>query len=183
MLNYAELDQLLVRAQADVPAAACHGFLCGQICATRWPDEARWQEFLDVRCMDDDVVNGCYAEVEALTKLIREQLNSPEMEFNLLLPDDACRLEDRVDALAQWCSGFLEGISAVEDEERLELGEECMEILQDVSMICRAGVGEEFDEEDEKMLVELVEYVRMGAVVIYEENNELCGAEYPQVIH
>ena len=183
MLNYAELDQILARAQAEVPAAACHGFLCGQLCTTPWPDDARWQEFLDVQCPDDEIVNDCYEEVEALTRIIRDQLNSPEMEFNLLLPDDDCRLEDRVDALAQWCSGFLEGLAAVDAEERPQLGEECMEILRDVSMICRAGVGEEIDEEDEKMLLELVEYVRIGAVVIFEENQELSNAEYPQVIH
>ena len=47
--------------------------------------------------------------------------------------------------------------------------EDCREVLTDYTKICRVELDEETDEEDEWALEDLIEYVRMGAVLIFEE--------------
>lgn len=167
-LDYRSLSDLLLRSGAKTGAAECHGFLCGQICGTESPDEELWKEFIDARTPDDSLADQCYAELRELAEIIENQFRSLEYEFELFLPDEDTPITERVDALGCWCHGFLSGIGLIEDIERSALTADSQELLKDFSMICRAGVDEP-DEEDERALTQVVEYVRVGVMTIFEE--------------
>jgi hypothetical protein len=100
------------------------------------------------------------------------QLNDPVLEFEPLLPPETDPLGTRVEALAEWCLGFLLGLSegGITDPERLP--SDASEVVQDMVNISRAG-SYEFDdsEEDEAAYVELLEYVRAGVLLVNEELN------------
>ena len=168
MLDYRELSELLSRADAEAGAAECHGFLCGQICGAEWLDEELWMEFIDVQARDNAVAEECLAELRVLAAEIRDQIASLEFEFQLLLPDDDSPLTQRVDELGNWCHGFLSGIGVADVEERPALTADGREVLQDLGMIGRVG-AEGPDDEDEGALVQVVEYVRMGVIMLFEE--------------
>jgi uncharacterized protein YgfB (UPF0149 family) len=99
----------------------------------------------------------------------RAALASDQMEFAPLLPEDDAPLKERVAALAGWCAGFLYGIGVGTiplDQVPGDVGE----ILRDFAEISRAEVGREDSlETNEEAYLELVEYVRAGAQLIYEE--------------
>ena len=167
MLSYFELNELLTSAEAEICAAECHGFLCGQICVYGYPHEELWQEFIDAQTDDFEVRRDCYREITVLLDDIIKNIQSSDFDFQLLLPADDSSLTERVDALADWCHGFLNGYGLGVGEQALT--EECRELLEDFANICRVGVAEDINEEDEQALLELTEYVRMGAIFIYSD--------------
>lgn len=180
MLDYSVLDALLARVGAEASAAECHGFVCGQICATGVADEQLWKDFLDAWGDADSLIQTCYSEVAQLVVETREQLHSAEFGLQLMLPDDNVPLALRVEALGNWCYGFLNGYGVSEAQYSGGISEECNEVMEDFSQICRLGIDAE-DPEDEHSLMELSEYVRMGALLIFEELQP--EYERPEALH
>jgi uncharacterized protein YgfB (UPF0149 family) len=92
------------------------------------------------------------------------------MQFDLLIPDDDEPIEARTEALTLWCNGFVYGLGSggATDPERLP--GDAGEIVRDLAQIMRAGVDErEATEANESALAELVEFVRVGVQVVFEE--------------
>jgi len=168
MSDFDVLDTLLVRVEAEAYAAEVHGFVCGQICVTGHADEALWTEFLDVQGEDDALTQSCYSEVAQLISETLAQMHSAEFGLQLLLPEDAMPMPIRIEALSNWCHGFLNGYGVSERQTALSPTEECNEVLEDFTKICRLGIDDE-GTEDEQSFMELAEYVRMGAILIFEE--------------
>jgi hypothetical protein len=167
-LTHGSLTELFSGAGAETCASECHGFLCGQLCAAGSPDEELWKELLDLQTRDETLAERCYAEVRDLVQDIGSDLESPGMCFQLLLPDDEAALADRVDALGDWCHGFLNGFGLAGGRAGVDLGDDCRELLEDIGIICRMSAEEPADD-DEEHLMHVVEYVRVGVLTIYEE--------------
>ena len=183
MLSYLALSQLLSRAGAEAGAAECHGFLCGQLCVAAVPDEDLWMEFLDVRTPDQDLEYECYEEIRNLMSEIELQLQSLDFIFEIMLPSDEVDLHDRVDALGEWCHGFLNGFALVDESVRPALSDDGREWLKDLGLICRAGV-DEAEEEDEQALTEIVEYIRSGVMMLFEETRvDVSAPESGGLLH
>ena len=164
MLDYRELNALLRISRAGTDAADCHGFLCGHICVSEAPEREIWEEYLDLQSEDETLVIGCIEDIDALVSETRKSFNSPDLDFQLMLPDDSSPLRDRVDALSEWCHGFLNGVALGEESARMLEDETSRELIENFTRICQVEAGEKTDEGDERALVELVEYVRMGAI-------------------
>jgi len=182
-LTHNSLTELLSRACAETCAAECHGFLCGQLCAADSPDEDLWQELLDLQTRAEAVVEHCYAEVRSLAWNMESDLQSPELSFALLLPDDECPLSERVAALGDWCHGFLNGFGMAGGRAGIELDDDCRDLLEDLGVICRASAEEPGDGSEDD-LMQVVEYVRVGIMTIYEEYRRGADERRPaEVLH
>lgn len=154
-------------------AAEAHGTLAGSLCAAAAYRFEDWlQEILPEGRSE-------LAATHALQDLYLETstaLASEELEFAPLLPADESPLGDRAQALAQWCQGFLYGLgtSRIHDVSRLE--GDVGEIVRDLTEITHAGPGNgESSESDENAYAELVEFVRVGVQLIFEELEPLRG--------
>ena len=180
MLDFDVLDALLVRVEAEAYAAECHGFVCGQICVTGVADEELWKDFLDVQSDDEELIQTCYREVEHLIRECQSQMHSAEFGLQLLLPDDGLPIAMRVEALGNWCHGFLNGYGVSDHQNPAGVSEDCTEVLEDFTQLSRLGIDEE-DGGDEASLVELVEYTRMGAILVFEELQAAMGR--PEILH
>lgn len=163
MLAYDELQQLLRRLGVNQDAAEYHGALCGMLCHGDLRTDSLI--FDDLKADDD-----ARAELAQFSLTSLEQLELPE--FLPVLPADEEKLFDRVEALASWCGGFLYGLGSSGRVDIQTLSEEVQELMQDFTEISRAGfeqpAGEE-GEEEERAYTELVEYVRVGAQLIFLE--------------
>lgn len=173
MLSYADLNKLLSGAHAQAQAAECHGFLCGQACAAGADDGELWKEFLDLQSDDNALIEDCYNEIQTLMNNIMEQIQSDDFDFQLLLPTDETPLQQRVSALSEWCYGFLNGFGVATGEagNNQSLSEECREVLEDIAKISQVTLEDDADEADESALMELSEYVRVGAMMMFEESH------------
>jgi len=168
--DYDALDRVLSGPQAPLAAAEAHGVLCGAISAadgytlSRWLDEVLGEE----QASDSDraVLQDVYAQTERV-------LSEGDMEFTPLLPDDDAPLQLRVAALSEWCGGYLYGLGAAGVRALDEVAGEVSEVVRDFSEISRAEIGAgDPDDVNEAAYAELVEFVRAGAQLVYDE---LCA--------
>lgn len=175
--DYTDLQRLLVDAHAMTEPAEAHGALVGALCAGVSYSAEDWlNEVLP------DGTSGSAAD-RALREVYDSTwraLSAGQFEFSLLLPDDRQSLEDRADSLSLWCTGFLYGLGTAGGPDPEKMPGDAGEILRDLTQITRAGVdmGEGL-EGNQNALEELIEYVRMGAQLVYEELGEKRGAARP----
>lgn len=165
--TYLELEQALSGPTVTLEVAEAHGALCGALCATAGYGVEDWiQEVLPdgaVSLRLRNLLGGVYART-------REELAGPMFDFAPLLPDDETALEERVAALSDWCGGFLYGLGIGRVAGPDQLTGEVGEIVKDFSEISRAEIAPPDGEEaNETAYAELVEYVRAGALLVYEE--------------
>ena len=185
MLEYDELDTILLEVNAEPRAAECHGFLCGQICVAGFPDTQVWHEYLNVQSVDNERIQDCYTRIHTLVTEIRAVIASSDFDFQLLLPEEETSLSERVDALGKWCHGFLNGFGLEEDVQSVTLDEACRELIEDFTRICHVGLDEDEGHENEQALIELIEYVRIGAMTLFEtfQPYNTADEERPEVLH
>jgi len=179
-IAFDDVAQALTAGGSTVHAAEAHGCLCGALCARRIYLPAEWLEEL----LPDGVEPGTTVSVTAAGPLkslfdqSRTVLEAREMEFEPLLPPDAATLDERVEALGAWTQGFLYGFGAAGPFKPGTLTTAVAEVLTDFAEVARAGaVGSESVETEEGALAELVEFVRVGVQLIYDELADLRAAQ------
>lgn len=167
---------MLSRGSLDASELAeCHGVLCGMICGEsgRTADDYLGQ-LEQLQLLDQPGLALHQVMVDAFDSTV-QQLQDSDLQFELWLPDDEQSLEQRTEALAQWCTGFLAGLGLGGDLP--DLSDEAREALDDLQQIARAAYTAVDDsnaadadgEEDERAFVEIVEYVRVVTLMLREE--------------
>lgn len=170
-ISFAELDDALAAGAAAADAAEAHGSLCGALCAIAGYGYDDWAHeiFAD---MDADAAGTLRAR-HLMTTVFDETaqaLGGLEMTFTPLVPDDDDALASRVEALAQWCNGFLYGLGAGQVPSLDQVPGEVGEVLRDFAEIGRATVdSDEGEDANEASYAEVLEFVRAGAQLVYEE--------------
>jgi hypothetical protein len=87
-----------------------------------------------------------------------------------MLPDDEQPIAERATALGQWCQGFLYGLGSSPIRDLEQLPGSIGEIVRDFTTLTQVGVNEADGLEDnESAYAELVEFVRVGAQLLFEE--------------
>ncbi len=164
---YPELSQLLSDSHAVTEPAEAHGTLVGALCAISSYALSDWLAEILPEGAIPAATNAALAELYGATV---ESLRSTEMQFDLLMPDDTDSLEERARALGLWCNGFLYGLGSNGAADPRQLSTDVAEIVQDLGEISRAGVdGQDSEESNEMAFAELVEFVRVGVQLVFEE--------------
>ena len=160
-----DVARALSEAGSTVLAAEAHGYLCGALCVRRDFSLAEWlEEILP------DGSTADHGRFESLRETSDATLSGTEMDFQPLLPDDEEPLAARGEALGAWCQGFLYGFGAAGTANRSVLPESVSEFLADLARISQAGdVGSEAEEAEEAAYAELVEFLRVGVQLVYDE--------------
>jgi uncharacterized protein YgfB (UPF0149 family) len=171
-IEYSDIDAAMQTLDAEMEPSEVHGAICGFLCATPSVDanslaNTLFREHDKNNLLQRDAV----AMVSALVGQSLQQLNDPTCDFHLLLPEESSHdVIEQVQALSEWCRGFLFGISAAGVNDLNQLPEEAVEVANDFVEISRASSVYEIqgDEDDEESFQELMEYVRVGALLINE---------------
>ncbi|PSF08269.1 YecA family protein [Marinobacter fuscus] len=153
-----------------------HGALCGRLATgARMEDEA-WlatvrehMGLAEETAEESDELAPFMANAYAGTLA---QLQATDMSFQPLLPDDDYAIEQRLEALIAWVRGFLEGMAVTAGASLGEAPEEIRELIEDMVAISQLSEDEESDDESEQQLLEITEYVRLGALAVFTEFNE-----------
>lgn len=124
---------------------------------TNAPTEAEWQQILatlNVPELSPEALDILTGEAEDVAHALSED----ELDYLPLLPDDEHVLQERVQALADWCAGVVLGFGLASGHIRSdEL--ELIEHLQDVAAV--EFEDSDNDEEGEESYQELYEFVRL----------------------
>ncbi len=179
--DYATLGMALDELHSAMSVSELHGGLCGTLCTGGAKAASDWFDACieDAEASEAAAANAreIFRELELETWRV---LASAELEFMPLLPADDMPLDDRVAELACWCQGFLAGLAlgGLQQFARRSVeangddADPVEEIVEDFTAISRAGlsVSEQNDPEDADFaLAEIVEYVRVGVQIVFEE--------------
>ena len=185
-INFHLIANLCTHIGTSIDPAAIQGYCCGLLCANReltvnhWLTEAH--ELLDSE-------ESTQADHEELLKEIYKdalhQLYSSDLDLNLLLPDDDEDIQARATSLSYWCDSFLSGFGLAHKKPPQQaeeaLTDDVSDILADFSAIAQLDAEGEETEDSENSYMELVEYVRMAAISLFMEHNQVIDpvSQYP----
>ena len=168
----------LTRLLAPMDPAELHGLLCGLLCADPKLDRERWLDVARAELAD----GATLAEPvrDALAKLLEfgsAQLSADDGAVTPLLPDDDAPLRQRAEALGSWCQGLLYGLGLAGPDRRDGWSAESQEFLQDATQIAQVGFEtDQATEADEIAYAEVVEYLRVGLLMILEDARRAAPA-------
>ena len=185
-IQYDEINDALKRINVEQDAAEVHGALCGLFCTVNGLNVAFWLDNSLTNTPEEDAytVDALASESRSiLTQLFtvtEKQLSAEGFTFELFLPDDNSGLYTRVEALSNWCQGFLFGLSQGGLTDPDGLPGELPDIIKDIVEISRAESYElDDDKQDEKDFMELVEFVRV-AIQLFVDEMQQFQVEEPE---
>lgn len=167
-----DLEEALARGGGTVAVAElaeCHGVACGLVCRQCDSQGTDFIALLDTLQLLTDTGGKLLSTMQELHRATRAQLADEQFRLALWLPGDEEPLEERTAALAQWCTGFLAGLGSG-GPRTADLSDEAREALRDLEEIARAEVeGGISEEEEEEAFMQIIEYVRVAALLVREE--------------
>lgn len=161
--------------QAFSHPSELHGALCGRLAAGARMQEGDWLAMvcehmgLPTTGAEDSATLRQF--MLAAYEVALGQLESADMSFRPLLPDDDYAIDQRLQALIAWVRGFLEGMAVSAGESLGQAPDEIRELIEDMVAISQLSDEEEQDAESEQQLMEIIEYVRLGALSVFTEFN------------
>lgn len=177
MINYDKLNYQLIQHKIGITAAELHGFLVGILAGGN--HDQSWRPLVD------DMLNNGQAIAEPLIQpitqlyhLTKQQLSDEDFEFQLFLSEHD--LFTQIDDLVGWVNHFLLGIGLVQPKINRLKGD-VGEAIYDLRQIVKLGYDKNENEEELGFAFEEIkEYVRITAVLCFDEFNE---ADITPTIH
>jgi uncharacterized protein YgfB (UPF0149 family) len=175
--TYEEFGRVLRDARALQEPAEAHGTLAGALCSSSDYGLLEWLHEI----LPDDSPEGEALQSSILQKVYDSMVRTlagNEADFAPLLPDDEEPLQERAEALSQWCAGFLYGLGSGPAADPAKVSSEAGEIIRDLTEITQVGVDtDEQNEENEVAFAEVVEFVRVGVQLLFVEFAPARGEE------
>ncbi len=176
-IDIARVQKNLATLGSEASASEAHGTLCGLLCGRT---DLQPQEWLALTTPGSEAIEqGDILAAEAVEWLSElffhtvSSLSDNHLNFYPLLPEDD-REAVQVAAIAQWAQGFLMGLSLAGIEQFSDYPQEVAEFVQAMSSISSADDYDlAGDETDEEAITELVEFMRIGVLLLNEEMNPL----------
>lgn len=166
--NFTELSLALSKTALKLHPSQVHGLICG-ILSGNPTNMAAWEELVT----GGEETPKTHELLQELYDLSAKQLGEFLFEFQLVLPDDAQDLPSRAEALTLWCQGYLTGLKMAQVKIVEREPSEITEAINDLIEIAKMNFEEVIaSEEDEAAYIELVEYVRMAIILIYQDLRE-----------
>jgi uncharacterized protein YgfB (UPF0149 family) len=174
--RFADFADMFVELRALGTPSELHGLMCGQLATgVRFASDdwlAMAVAHLGVQEIEDD---DDKAELVGLYELALSQLGDGGFTFTLLLPDDDQELVFIAESLGSWCSGFLGGFGLAFDRKTQKLTQDTTEAMDNLSQIALISLQDEDYPQADQSLMELVEYVRMAALMVFTDFNQVAA--------
>jgi uncharacterized protein len=179
--TYNALAAALSQQGVGMTPAEMHGLICGILCGGN--QDNSWKTLVH------DLTNEGMAFSQSLSQplqVLHESLTNTLDEegflFQLMLPDDDdITVFDRADALAGWVNHFLLGLGVTQPKLDKVTGE-TGEAIDDLRTIAQLGYDEDEDQEElEQSLEEVIEYVRVAALLCHDTFTQPRPPTAPEV--
>jgi hypothetical protein len=168
-VGYDEIDALIMRLRLGTDASELHGSLCGYLAGGGSLHGASVLSTLQLESDDTDPTPDDTQQLDHLARQCEAELADPELGFEPVLPADDRPLSERAEAMVEWCRGFLGGFGLAGTDAHAKLSEEAQEVLRDLGTIAASSFDFGNEDEDEDALIEVQEFVRVGAMLLHAE--------------
>ena len=172
-VDHETLARALAAVDSDTSAAEAHGVISGVLCVSS-DDQAgsKWVPILlsDAAQMAPDAAKKLSLSLMYIHQNTLNALKSGNFSFDLIVPDDGRPVAERIIALADWCRGYLLGLSVHGPTGKQDLAAQKKEFVEDLIKISNVQSGQELEEDAESDLMELHEFVRVGVQTVFDES-------------
>lgn len=169
-----DIEALAINASCGINIAQLHGSACG-LSYTHRDAESLSRALVELWGSDQlayelSLVQFCEA--------VLTSLESEDLEFELLTPDDDEAIGERSAVLGEWCENYLTGFGfCTPDTGGGNIGEDIQELISDFAAIAHIEStniesADEDSEEAEVAYAELYEYVRVGVILVFTDKPE-----------
>jgi uncharacterized protein len=169
-MAYNACNAIIEQIDAEFSAAEAHGMATGMLCVNEQTEGTFW--LAELLHDSSSVIDENKNMLVRLFEETRRLLASDEFEFDLFLPEDDASLIEQVEALKNWCRGFLFGIGSGASASNWP--KDVLEILKDISEFTKLDANVE-GEEDERAFVEITEYLRSAVLLLRDELDNDSG--------
>lgn len=163
------LKSALTDAEIGQHPVEVHGALVGLICGGVDQTKDAWLKPLM------ELMNDGKPLPAKLKQLVTDMFNDIvarlidyDFGFSPLLPEEEEPLTDRVEALSLWTQSFLTGLAIIQPELN-KASADVREVINDLAEIARVEFDVADDEESETAYMEIMEFVRIAAILCYSE--------------
>ncbi|MEX1220922.1 MAG: UPF0149 family protein [Idiomarina sp.] len=173
--NYDRLNEFFEQQGLLPSAAELQGMLSGMIASGAATEGEEWLLLMS------DLAN----EGQKFQPQVKDQLNAmyddvcgaladPDMSYQPLLPGDHEPLYERLQALTGWVQSFLVGFG-VNQVNLASVSKDLREAIEDMVEIAKLDFEIEEEEEAEKAYFEILEYLRVSAILCFNELGQTSG--------
>ena len=170
--------ELIMRSLTNIGSEStpseAHGVLCGLLCGDEKVQADEWIAHLAYDFSSADLLaEEAHYILARLYHETTASLTDNNLKFHPLLAEN----EDVIvslEAIAQWAQGFLMGLSLSGVKDLAKYPENVTEFVEAMASISDAASYDlANDESDEEAIIELIEFIRMGVLLINEEMNPI----------
>lgn len=167
--NYSKVTKVLQSENILADASEVQGILCGMLAGGMNIDDKEWLSAISDMINESAPFNSQVSEslVGIYNQLCQEFIEA-DFALQICLPEDNKPLNDRGRALINWVHGFLLGFG-LHQNDLTKCSAEVKEALEDFSQITKMDESMDEDEESEQAFLEVLEYIRIGAMLCFNE--------------
>lgn len=180
--DYDLLTDLISRSDLPFMPAELHGIATGLLIVDAATPTQRYQQLV---MTEPDTGDGpameSLAQLQTLFETTRNLLQTPTLDFDLLLPDEAETLELRIDSACEWARGCLYGLMEQGLMPEDDISEDVSGFISDLIQISQGGYHVNESEDAELVYADLLEYLRMGVLMTQEELQPIKAAPQQQL--
>jgi len=170
MIPYKPFAQHLKDNKVIATPSELHGHASGMIVVNNDVEVEEWVELiLEDYCFEKTNHSKLMPVLTALFDFAKDKLNADNYTFELLLPSDDNELSFRLEALSTWCGTFLTGLAFAGLKSDNNMHTDVHEFIADLEKISKVDFNTEGSQGEEADFVELVEYVKAGTILLFEE--------------
>lgn len=183
MQDYQYITQLVETAEMALSLEEMHGLLCGVLIAGNSVSVSKYIDMVTGDEADSNVVSN--KELGGVLKQLYDdtmsELQSPTLEFEPLLPDDDYPLDERMQSAGSWARGLIIGLArqGIKEQSLDDVSTDSVDFIKDMYQVSQTEFQVAFDEESELVYSELVEYFKMGTLLLQEEFKPIAGEILP----
>lgn len=171
--SFDEVSEALNSLSALGSAGESHGLLCALLSAHVKLREEAWVDALLNEHIEqsDQAGQQAYRILQQLFKGTHEAFSADDFSMPILLPADEASLEDRIDAVSEWCSGYITGLHLLGIDVAQNKNPVIKEALEDLLSVSRVELTpeDEKDPESESRYLELIEFVKAAVLTVADE--------------
>lgn len=180
-MAYQAISTILRKNDSDITASEAHGLATGLLCVVNDRDATGWlaELFPDDLLLEDEDKIGLLGLFEQTQSLLKGEDDS--FRYDLFLPSEDEEIAVQLEAIRNWCEGFLFGLGYTNSTQWTgEIGE----IIKDVVEFTKldTDIPNDLDEAErdsyDSNMIEIQEYLRVATMLIKEQ---LLDSNQPQV--
>jgi uncharacterized protein YgfB (UPF0149 family) len=184
-LDYSSCFDAMRRAGLPFSPSEAHAIAIGLLSGAVADRDVQWQNAVYAELDPNDALaTECRAVLDDVYAAAREQMRDEAFGLQLFVPDEGFAGVPCTSALRDWAQGFLYGFGLAGKRAAQRLSVEGREALQDFYEIARLEVDAGDPAEDEQQaLTEIEEYMRVAAMLVYEDMHAPADREGGHELH